>query len=58
MRITQAGVSLGNLYTDLTDGDGQVSTSSILDAGISLGSLFIRSNAIGFAVSAIADYAK
>ena len=50
--ITQAGVNLNTLITDLTDGDGQVSMVNVLDAGISVGSLFIKSNAVGFAVSA------
>ncbi len=49
--ITQAITSTGALWTDLTDGDGQVSWVNVADVAISVGSLFVKSNLVGAALS-------
>ena len=49
--ITSAANSLITLGIDIFDGGG-IDTMNIVDAGISMGSLVIKSNAVGFAVSA------
>ena len=48
--VTQAGGSLMTLGQDILDGDG-VSMVNVVDAGINCGSLFIKSNMVGAAVS-------
>lgn len=49
--ISSAYFAMETLVTDLNDGDGSASTLHWADAGISVGSLFIKSNVVGFAVS-------
>lgn len=49
--ISSAYFAADALLTDLNDGDGQASALHWADAGISIGSLFIKSNLVGFAVS-------
>jgi len=48
--ITGAAMSIKNLYDDYQD-DGNVSMENVVDVGISVGSLFIKSNVVGIAVS-------
>ena len=50
--VTSTATRLYNLGADIMDGDGRVEMKNVADAGISVGSLFIKSNAIGFTVSA------
>lgn len=49
--FTQVYDSLNTLGKDLTDGDGSVSTLNVVDAMVSVGSLFIKSNILGATVS-------
>jgi hypothetical protein len=49
--ISSAYFAADALITDLRDGDGQASALHWADAGISIGSLFLKSNLVGFAVS-------
>lgn len=50
--VTGAALSLNTLYNDIFDGNGRVEIENVADAAISVGSLFIKSNVVGLAVSA------
>ncbi|GLU55564.1 hypothetical protein [Dyadobacter frigoris] len=49
--ISSAAFAVGTLVADLNDGDRSASALHWADAGISVGSLFLKSNLVGFAVS-------
>ena len=50
--VTSAATSMYNLYWELTDNKPGVSNLVIADAVISVGSLVVKSNVVGFAISA------